>query len=159
MTDKTPLPHGTRLPDVGYAEILAILPHRYPMLLLDRLVDARAFESAAGIKNVTFNEPFFMGHFPGDPIMPGVMIIEAMAQAAAVLAIRSLGEWANGSGVYFMGVDGAKFRRPVRPGDQLRLEVTLDRHRLGVWKYAGRATVEGSVAAEAVLTAKLMPPS
>lgn len=159
MMDKTPLPHGTKLPDMDYAGIMATLPHRYPMLLLDRLVDARAFESATGIKNVTFNEPFFMGHFPGDPIMPGVMIIESMAQAAAVLAIRSLGDWANGSSVYFMGVDGAKFRRPVRPGDQLRLEVTLERYRLGVWKYAGRATVDGGLAAEAILTAKLMPPS
>lgn len=157
--DKTPLPHGTKLPDIGYDRILETLPHRYPMLLLDKLVDGRAFESATGIKNVTFNEPFFMGHFPGDPIMPGVMIIEAMAQSAAVLAIRSLGPWANGSSVYFMGVDEAKFRRPVRPGDQLRLEVALDRYRLGVWKYSGRAMVGGELAAEALLTAKLMTPT
>ena len=149
---------GQALPDLDVIGIQRIIPHRYPMLLIDRLVEATAFERAVGLKNVTINEPFFQGHFPGAPVMPGVFIIEAMAQAAATLALASLGEAAYGSLVYFMGVDDARFRRPVKPGDQLRLEMVLQRRRLSVWKYDGKAKVDGDLVAEAVLTAKLVTP-
>jgi 3-hydroxyacyl-[acyl-carrier-protein] dehydratase len=147
---------GQVLPDLDVIAIQKIIPHRYPMLLIDRLVEMRAFQSAVGIKNVTVNEPFFQGHFPGAPVMPGVLIVEAMAQAAAALALGSLGTSAYGSLVYFMGVDDARFRRPVRPGDQLRLEMTLQRRRSSVWRFAGAAKVAGDLVAEAVLTAKMM---
>jgi len=147
---------GTALADLDTASIMALIPHRYPMLLLDRVVDIRAVQSATGIKNVTVNESFFPGHFPNDPIMPGVMIVEAMAQAAAVLVIASLGEAARGASVYFMGIEEARFRRPVRPGDTVRLEVESLRHKLGVWKFKGRAMVDGQTSAEAQFSAKLM---
>jgi 3-hydroxyacyl-[acyl-carrier-protein] dehydratase len=150
---------GAALPDLDIQGIMRIIPHRYPMLLLDRLVEAKAFESAVGIKNVTANEPYFTGHFPAEPIMPGVLIVEAMAQTAAALAMASAGEAAYGSPVYFMGVDEAKFRRPVRPGDQLRLTLTLERQRLGVWKFKGIARVGDKVVAEALLTARLAGPA
>jgi len=149
---------GSSLPDVDIAGIMRLLPHRYPFLLVDRVVEIEAFRRAVGIKNVTINEPFFPGHFPAEPIMPGVLLIEALAQTAAVLVIASLGEAAAGSPVYFMSIDDARFRRPVRPGDRLRLEVTILRSRLGVSKFAGKALVEGEVAAEAAFAAKLMAP-
>ncbi len=147
---------GEELPDVDFRGVQRILPHRYPMLLVDKVVRMRAFQSAVGIKNVTFNEPYFVGHFPGDPIMPGVMIVEAMAQASAIMAISSLGEHAEGCPIYFMGIDDTRFRRPVRPGDQLELEVTVVRHRVSVWRFEGKARVSGDLAAEAVMTAKVM---
>jgi 3-hydroxyacyl-[acyl-carrier-protein] dehydratase len=149
---------GSSLPDVDIAGIMRLLPHRYPFLLVDRVVEIEAFRRAVGIKNVTINEPFFPGHFPAEPIMPGVLLIEALAQTAAVLVIASIGEAAAGSPVYFMSIDDARFRRPVRPGDRLRLEVTILRSRLGVSKFAGKALVEGEVAAEATFAAKLMAP-
>jgi 3-hydroxyacyl-[acyl-carrier-protein] dehydratase len=149
---------GSPLTDVDIMGIMRLLPHRYPFLLVDRVVEIEAFRRAVGIKNVTINEPFFPGHFPADPIMPGVLLIEALAQTAAVLVIASIGEAAAGSPVYFMSIDGARFRRPVRPGDRLRLEVTILRSRLGVSKFAGKALVEGEVAAEAEFAAKLMSP-
>lgn len=155
MSEQAPAP-GAMLPDIDTAGIMRLIPHRFPMLLVDRVVEIAAFRRAVGIKNVTINEPFFVGHFPSDPIMPGVLLIEAMAQTAAVLVIASLGLDAEGRGVYFTSVEGARFRRPVRPGDQLRLEVTLQRSRLNVHKIAGRATVEGGLAAEAEFSAKLM---
>lgn len=159
MSEQEAIAPGSALADVDIFGIMRMIPHRYPFLLIDRVVEIRAFERAVGIKNVTVNEPFFPGHFPTDPIMPGVLVIEAMAQAAAVLVVASLGPQAVGSGVYFMGIDNARFRRPVRPGDQLRLEVEVQRSKLGVWKFAGKAVVEGRPAAEAEFSAKLLPPT
>jgi 3-hydroxyacyl-[acyl-carrier-protein] dehydratase len=141
---------------MGYAEVMRVLPHRYPMLMVDRVVDLLAHRSAVGIKNVTFNEPHFAGHFPADPIMPGVLIIEAMGQAAAVLMVASLGADSTGKSVYFMSVDEGRFRRPVRPGDELRLAVKLQKARLGVWRFEGKASVAGQLAAEAVFSARLV---
>lgn len=147
---------GSPLADVDAVGIMRLIPHRYPFLLIDRVGEIEAFHRAVGIKSVTINEPFFPGHFPDHPIMPGVLLIEAMAQTAAVLVVASLGERAAGSPVYFMGIENARFRRPVRPGDQLRLEVVILRSRLGVSKFAGKALVDGQVAAEAEFTAKLL---
>ncbi|MCS6778267.1 MAG: 3-hydroxyacyl-ACP dehydratase FabZ [Geminicoccaceae bacterium] len=147
---------GTRLPDIDHLGIMRAIPHRYPMLLVDRLTEIEAFKRAVGIKNVTFNEPFFPGHFPTDPIMPGVLIVEALAQAAAVLTVASLGPDAQGTMVYFTTVEEARFRRPVRPGDTLALEVELVRQRLGIWKYQGRARVAGELATECGFSAKVM---
>jgi 3-hydroxyacyl-[acyl-carrier-protein] dehydratase len=149
-------PEGMPLEDLDAAGVMACIPHRFPMLLLDRVVGMEAHRRATGIKHVTINEPFFQGHFPGDPIMPGVLIIEAMAQTAAVLVLSTLGPGFGGSRVYFMGIDEARFRRPVRPGCELRLEVEVQRSKLGVWKMQGRGMVNGEVAAEAVFSAKLM---
>lgn len=131
-------------------EIMQHLPHRYPFLLVDRIIDLQPGKSITGIKNVTFNEPFFQGHFPGQPIMPGVLIIEAMAQVAGIAAFSSGME---GKAVYFMSIEKAKFRRPVVPGDQLRLEIKVLQHRGNVWKFSGAATVDGKLASEADFTA------
>jgi 3-hydroxyacyl-[acyl-carrier-protein] dehydratase len=146
---------GTPLPDADSNGVMRMIPHRYPFLLVDRVVEMRAFEKAVGIKSVTMNEWFFQGHFPADPIMPGVLLVEAMAQTAAVLAVAGLGPAHQGHPVYFMSIEAARFRRPVRPGDQLRLETTVLRNKMGVWKFAGVATTEGAVAAEAEFTAKI----
>jgi len=131
-------------------EIQKFLPHRYPFLLVDKVVEIEPGEKAVGIKNVTVNEQFFQGHFPGRPIMPGVLIIEAMAQVAGVLAFRSGAP--VGKSVYFMSIEKAKFRRPVVPGDQLRLEINVLQRRGNVWKCSGNATVEEKVAAETEFT-------
>jgi 3-hydroxyacyl-[acyl-carrier-protein] dehydratase len=147
---------GARLEDLDVAGIMRCIPHRFPMLLLDRMVDIAAHRRAVGIKQVTVNEPFFQGHFPNEPIMPGVLIIEAMAQTAAVLVLYSNGPAYHGTTPYFMGVDEARFRRPVRPGSELRLEVQLQRARLGVYRFEGKGRVNDEVAAEAVFSAKLM---
>jgi 3-hydroxyacyl-[acyl-carrier-protein] dehydratase len=133
-------------------EIMHYLPHRYPFLLVDRIIDIQPGQGIVGIKNITFNEPFFQGHFPGQPIMPGVLIVEAMAQVAGVLAFRS-GIEGNGKSVYFMSIEKAKFRRPVVPGDQLRFEIRVLQQRGSVWKFSGAATVDGKVASEADFTA------
>ncbi len=132
-------------------EIQKLLPHRYPFLLVDRIVEINPDKNAIGIKNVTINEEFFQGHFPGHPIMPGVLIIEAMAQIAGVLAFQSGGS--GGRPVYFMSIERAKFRKPVVPGDQLRIEVTILQHRANVWKFSGNALVENKIVAEAEFTA------
>jgi 3-hydroxyacyl-[acyl-carrier-protein] dehydratase len=132
-------------------EIQKLLPHRYPFLLVDRVVELNPGTNAVGIKNVTINEPFFQGHFPDHPIMPGVLIIEAMAQIAGVLAFRS--GTSIGKAVYFMSIEKAKFRRPVIPGDQLRLEVSILQQRGNVWKFTGTAFVLDKVVAEAEFTA------
>ena len=138
--------------DIG--EIRAVLPHRYPFLLVDRIREIEADRRAVGIKNVTVNEPFFQGHFPGRPIMPGVLIIEAMAQVGGVLAFKSSPP--NGHPVvYLTGVDNAKFRRPVVPGDQLRLEVEVVKRRPPFWKMQAKAYVESELVCESELTAML----
>ena len=135
-------------------EIQKFLPHRYPFLLVDRIIEIEPGTKAVGIKNVTVNEEFFQGHFPGQPIMPGVLIIEAMAQVAGILAFHS-GEQV-GKSVYFMSIEKAKFRKPVIPGDQLRLDTYVLQQRGNVWRFSGSATVEGKVAAEAEFTAMVM---
>lgn len=133
-------------------EILAHLPHRYPMLLIDRILECEPGQRIVAIKNVSINEPFFVGHFPHHPVMPGVLIIEAMAQAAAVLSFRTLGTRPDENSVYyFVGIDAARFKRPVTAGDQLRLEVVLNRHARGIWKFSARALVDGVVTTEAEL--------
>lgn len=133
-------------------EILAHLPHRYPMLLIDRILECEPGQRIVAIKNVSINEPFFVGHFPHHPVMPGVLIIEAMAQAAAVLSFRTLGTRPDENSVYyFVGIDAARFKRPVTAGDQLRLEVVLNRHARGIWKFSAKALVDGVVTTEAEL--------
>ena len=136
-------------------QIQRMIPHRYPMLMIDRIVDLVPDQRATGIKNVTINEPFFQGHFPGAPLMPGVMIIEAMAQTAAVLVVATLGAEREGSLVYFMSIDSARFRKPVTPGDVLRVHVEKERNRGNVWKFNGRAVVDGDVVAEATYAAMI----
>ncbi len=138
------------------AQIMNAIPHRYPMLLVDRVVDMVLGESCTGIKNVTINENFFQGHFPSMPVMPGVLIIECMAQTAAVLVVTTLGpDWA-GKLVYFMSVEGAKFRKPVVPGDQMRVDVVKQRQRSNIWKFSAEAKVDGKVVAEATYTAMIL---
>jgi len=132
-------------------EIQKLLPHRYPFLLVDRIIEIVPATKAVGIKNVTMNEEFFRGHFPDQPIMPGVLIIEALAQVAGILAFKTGG--AAGKAVYFMSIERAKFRKPVVPGDQLRLDVSILQHRGSVWKFSGNALVEDKIAAEAEFTA------
>lgn len=135
--------------------VLAALPHRYPMLLVDRVEELIPDRSIAAVKAVSFNESFFQGHFPGRPIMPGVLIIEALAQAAGVLAVETLGLAGSGKLVYFMAIEEAKFRKPVEPGVLLRLEVAFTQKRARVCKFAGRALIDGELAAEANFTAMI----
>ncbi len=137
------------------ADIMESIPHRYPFLLVDKLVDIEPGERATGIKNVTINEPFFPGHFPQKPVMPGVLILEAMAQTAGVLAVQFLGDDAKGKVMYFMGIDGAKFRRPVVPGDVLHMKVNKTRGGGAVWKFDAAAYVNDELVTEAKLTAML----
>ena len=139
-------------------QLMAMLPHRYPFLLVDRLIEVRRGYSAIGVKNVSVNENFFQGHFPGHPVMPGVLIVESMAQTAAALVIESLmtGNETQIPIVYFMSIDNAKFRRPVVPGDQLRIHVVKDRQRGNVWRFNGVAKVDGVAVAEAQYTAMIM---
>ena len=133
-------------------EILRYLPHRYPFLLVDRVLECVPGESITALKNVTYNEPFFPGHFPGRPVMPGVMIIEALAQATGILAFSSANVIpTEETRFYFVGIDKARFRKPVVPGDQLILNATFERHMRGIWKFKARAEVDGAVAAEADL--------
>jgi 3-hydroxyacyl-[acyl-carrier-protein] dehydratase len=141
---------------IDIAGIMRAIPHRYPFLLIDRVIELFPNVSAIGIKNVTANEAFFQGHFPGRPVMPGVLIIESMAQTAAVLVVGTLGPEEAGKLVYFMSVEGAKFRRPVGPGDQLRIHVEKQRNRGNVWKFAAVARVDGVTVAEATFTAMIM---
>ena len=146
--------------EVGTADILQIMqmiPHRYPMLMVDRVVDMSPDQSAVGIKNVTINEPHFVGHFPARPIMPGVMIVEAMAQTAAVLCAYSERDL-QGSGklVYFLAIENARFRKPVVPGDSMRIHVTRTHRRANVWKFDGKCTVDEKVVAEANFSAMVV---
>ncbi|WP_375595954.1 3-hydroxyacyl-ACP dehydratase FabZ [Algihabitans albus] len=136
--------------------VMRMIPHRYPFLMIDRVVDIQLDRSAVGIKNVSINEPHFQGHFPRQPVMPGVLIIESMAQTAAVLVVETLEGAAAGKLVYFMTVEGARFRKPVVPGDQLRVHVTKVKNRGPVWKFSGEAKVEDTLVAEATFTAMIM---
>ncbi|MEM6603293.1 MAG: 3-hydroxyacyl-ACP dehydratase FabZ [Pseudomonadota bacterium] len=151
-----------RVGDVaGYEEISKMIPHRYPFLMVDRMEDMIDFKTATGIKNVTINEPFFQGHFPGHPVMPGVLIVEAMAQTAGILVIHSLNkedpsEETKERLVYFMSVETAKFRKPVGPGDRLYLKVKALQNRRNVWKFEGKAYVDDAIVAEAQYTAMIM---
>ena len=138
--------------------VMAALPHRYPMLLVDRVESLDPDKGIVAIKAVTINEPFFQGHFPARPIMPGVLIVEALAQAAGVLAVEAFGLADTGKLVYFMAIEGAKFRAPVEPGVLLRLEVEFVQKRASVCKFAGRATIDGKLAAEASFTAMIADP-
>jgi 3-hydroxyacyl-[acyl-carrier-protein] dehydratase len=135
--------------------IMDMIPHRYPILLVDRIVELEEGERAVGLKNVTFNEPHFQGHFPGAPVMPGVLIVEAMAQTAAILVVKTLGEAAEGKLVYFMTIDNARFRQPVTPGDSVYIEVKKVRSRGMVWKFDGVARVNDKVVAEATFSAMI----
>jgi len=133
-------------------QVLQLLPHRYPMLLVDRVIDYEVGKRITAIKNVTINEPFFCGHYPHHPVMPGVLIIEALAQTAAVLSFLTMGQKADANSVYyFVGIDAARFKRPVGPGDQLRMEVEITRTARSIWKYSATASVDGKLAAEAEL--------
>jgi 3-hydroxyacyl-[acyl-carrier-protein] dehydratase len=146
---------GKKLGSADIARVMKLMPHRYPFLLIDRLQDMDGDESCVGIKNVTINEPFFQGHFPQFPVMPGVLIIEGLAQTAGALCVASLGEDYNPQVVYFMGIDKAKFRRPVVPGDQLHYHVRKLRSRGRVWRFYGEARVNGHVVAEAEVSAMI----
>lgn len=131
-------------------EVLRYLPHRYPFLLIDRVLSYEAGKNITALKNVTINEPFFNGHFPHHPVMPGVLIIEAMAQAAAIVSFKTMDSKPSDDSVYyFAGIDKARFKKPVSPGDQLVLNVKIDRILRGIWKYSGTASVDGTVVAEA----------
>ena len=135
--------------------IMAMIPHRYPMLLIDRVVEIIADESAHAIKNVTINEPQFQGHFPSSAVMPGVYTVESMAQTAAVLAVHSMGAEAEGKLVFFLGIDKARFRRPIVPGDVMHIMVTKLRGRGAIWKFSGEVTVDGKLAANAEFSAMM----
>lgn len=141
---------------ISIEEIMSKIPHRYPFLLIDRVIDVVKGESAIGIKNVTMNEPHFMGHFPGKPVMPGVLIIEAMAQTSAVLVCETLAGETDNKLVYFMSIEEAKFRKIVAPGDQLFLHVSKLRNRGNVWKFKAEGKVDGAVVAEAVFSAMIV---
>jgi 3-hydroxyacyl-[acyl-carrier-protein] dehydratase len=136
-------------------EIMTILPHAYPFLLVDRVLEVETGKRIVGIKNVTYNEPFFPGHFPGRPIMPGVLIVEAMAQTAGLLVFHSVQEEDRKKPIFFLGIDNVRFRKPVIPGDQLRLEVEMTRHRQSTWGFKGRALVDGKLVAEGDLLAMI----
>lgn len=136
--------------------IINMIPHRYPFLLIDRIIDFSADERIIGLKNVTMNEPHFQGHFPGKPIMPGVLIIEAMAQTSAILVVETLSELTKNKLVYFMSIDNAKFRKTVTPGDSLYLHVHKDRNKGNVWKFNAEAKVDNNLVAEATFTAMIM---
>lgn len=136
-------------------QIMDALPHRYPFLLLDRVETIEKGTSLVALKNVTINEEFFIGHFPGFPVMPGVLIVEAMAQAGGILALQDLGGELGDRKIFFMSIEKARFRKPVVPGDQLRLEVSIERRRSSIWKMDGKALVGGKLVADALLQAMI----
>jgi 3-hydroxyacyl-[acyl-carrier-protein] dehydratase len=140
---------------IDIERIMQMIPHRYPFLMIDRVVDVVAGISAVGIKSVTINEAYFQGHFPQHPVMPGVLMIEAMAQTAAVLVVHTLGPESEGKLVYFMSVDNARFRHPVFPGDRLHVQVVKKQNRGQVWKFDGSAIVDGKIMAEATFAAMI----
>jgi 3-hydroxyacyl-[acyl-carrier-protein] dehydratase len=150
MADAAP----TTMEAIDIIGVMKLLPHRYPFLLVDRIIDIDGDKSATGIKNVTINEPHFQGHFPGQPVMPGVLIVEAMAQTAGAICIRNRGS-DTPSIVYFMTIDNAKFRRPVVPGDRLEIRVKKLKQRATIWRFACEALVDGAKAAEAEISAMI----
>jgi 3-hydroxyacyl-[acyl-carrier-protein] dehydratase len=152
MTDTVTAPGKT----IDINRIMKLLPHRYPFLLIDRLIDVQGEESGTAIKNVTINEPFFQGHFPGRPVFPGVLLVEAMAQAAGAIVLENLGDKDAGKLVFFMSIDKCRFRKPVGPGDTVHFHVKLVQKRAPVWKYAAEAHVDGKKVAEAEIGAMLM---
>ena len=149
---------ATSIGPLDITRVMAAIPHRYPMLLVDRVVELIPDRSITAIKAVTINEGFFQGHFPGRPIMPGVLIVEALAQAAGILAVESLGLAGSGKLVYFMSIDGVKFRKPVEPGVLLTLEAEFVQKRARVCKFAGKARIDGDLAAECEFTAMIADP-
>nr|NUR38326.1 3-hydroxyacyl-ACP dehydratase FabZ [Sphingomonas sp.] len=151
-------PASAAIAPLDIKRVMAALPHRYPMLLVDRVESLDPEKGIVAIKAVTINEPFFQGHFPARPIMPGVLIVEALAQAAGVLAVEAFGLAGSGKLVYFMAIEGAKFRQPVEPGVLLKLEVEFVQKRAAIAKFAGRATIDGKLAAEASFTAMIADP-
>ena len=148
MTEKSKLP-------IDINRIMDMIPHRYPILLVDRILELEEGVSATGLKNVTMNEPHFQGHFPSMPIMPGVLIVEAMAQTAAILVVETLGGEAEGKLVYFMTIDETRFRKPVVPGDSVHIKVTKIKSKGPVWKFKGEAIVDGKLCAESVFSAMI----
>ena len=151
-------PAQKELGTADVARILKLLPHRYPFLLVDKIVDMDGDNSAVGIKNVTINEPFFQGHFPNFPVMPGVLLIEGMAQTAGALCVANLAESYEPQLVYFMAIDRARFRRPVVPGDTVHYHMTKRRNRGRVWRFEGKAKVNGQLVAEAEISAMIVDP-
>jgi 3-hydroxyacyl-[acyl-carrier-protein] dehydratase len=149
-------PQTRKVVDVDIGRVMEMIPHRYPFLMIDRIVELVPDASALAIKNVSINEPHFQGHFPQRAVMPGVLIIEAMAQTSAVLVVHTLGPAAEGKLVYFMTVENARFRKPVFPGDQLRIQVVKQRSRGNVWKFRGEARVGDALMAEAIYSAMIM---
>jgi 3-hydroxyacyl-[acyl-carrier-protein] dehydratase len=147
---------GGAVSQVDILEIMAMIPHRHPLLMIDRVIDLVPDVGCTGIKNVSINEGVFLGHFPRFPVMPGVLIIESMAQTAAVLVVATLGASARSKLVYFMSIDSARFRRPVTPGDQMRVYVKKLQHRRNVWKFSAEAKVDDVLCAEAVYAAMIM---
>lgn len=145
-----------KLDEADIKRVMELLPHRYPLLMIDGIKEMRGTQSAIGIKNVTFNEPHFQGHFPGMPVMPGVLIVEAMAQTAGALVLNGLGQGAENKIVYFMSIDKAKFRKPVVPGDVMHVHVNKLQNRGPVWKFSGEAKVDGTVVAEADFAAMII---
>jgi len=158
MQETTKVKGKTELPSADISKVLKLLPHRYPFLMVDRIIEMDRDESCIGIKNVTFNEPHFQGHFPGFPVMPGVLIVEGLAQTAGALCVHNLQEDYKPQLVYFMGIDRAKFRKPVVPGDQLEYHVRKVRSRGRAWRFYGEAKVNGQIVAEAEVSAMIVDP-
>jgi len=155
VSDAKETPNATELAVIDINGIMDMIPHRYPFLMIDKVIDIVPSKSATGIKCVSMAEPHFQGHFPVQPIMPGVLIIEAMAQTAAVLVVHSTGVESEGKVVYFMSIDNARFRKPVVPGDVVHLEVETLRQRGNVWKLTGKALVDGQLVSEATFAAMI----
>jgi 3-hydroxyacyl-[acyl-carrier-protein] dehydratase len=153
MEDRAEAPLVATTLDV--LRVMEMIPHRYPFLMIDRVIEVVADRGAVGVKNVSINEAFFQGHFPREPVLPGVLVIEAMAQTAAVLVVHTLGPESEGQLVYFMSVDNARFRKPVFPGDQLFIHVKKNRNRGNIWKFDGEAKVNGTLVADATFAAMI----
>ena len=157
-SETEPKPQQKELGTADIARVMKLLPHRYPFLLVDKIVEMDGDNSAIGIKNVTINEPFFQGHFPNFPVMPGVLLIEGMAQTAGALCVASMDENYEPQLVYFMSIDRARFRRPVVPGDTVHYHMTKRRNRGRVWRFDGKAMVNGQLVAEAEISAMIVDP-